>query len=250
MTAHALVEERERCLAMGMRGHIPKPIDPPSMLRELAAYLPDGGAAAAAAPPAPPADEPGLPWPCWPGIDLHVALARCGGETLLRNGLAHFVEHHERRADKLAMLARHDPQHRLPREAHTLKGLARQLGMGALADAAQALEQVLPNGPASAIEAAAAQAEAELARMLEALRADPPWPPATSAATATPASAAEWTTLRRLLADADSEALAHWHACREALRAGLPVERAQALDQAIQSCDFEAALELLEATAP
>ncbi|MCK6410736.1 MAG: response regulator, partial [Thauera sp.] len=27
MTAHAMVEERERCLALGMRGHIAKPID-------------------------------------------------------------------------------------------------------------------------------------------------------------------------------------------------------------------------------
>ncbi|MBQ0945409.1 response regulator [Ideonella sp. 4Y16] len=243
MTAHALVEERERCLAIGMVGHIPKPIDPPAMLRELARFLPAHPAADAAIAAAAPIDEPGLPWPQWPGIDLHTALARCGGETLLRNGLAHFVEHIDSRDTSLSAQARDGAGPALAREAHTLKGLARQLGMGALADAAQALEHALPAG--DGVIAAADQAEAALTTLVAALRAEPPWP-ARERPAAPPASPEIRATLRRLLADADSEALAHWHSHRDALRAGLPVEHALALDQAIQACDFDAALALLD----
>ncbi|MBN8488402.1 MAG: response regulator, partial [Burkholderiales bacterium] len=146
MTAHALVEERERCLALGMVGHIPKPIDPPAMLRELARHLPARSAPRLSDAASVAVEEPGLPWPQWPGIDLRTALARCGGETLLRNGLAHFVEHLGARQASLSAQARAGIGPALAREAHTLKGLARQLGMGALADAAQALEQALQSG--------------------------------------------------------------------------------------------------------
>jgi hypothetical protein len=31
MTAHALVEERERCLQAGMNGHVTKPLDPDAL---------------------------------------------------------------------------------------------------------------------------------------------------------------------------------------------------------------------------
>ena len=247
MTAHALVEERDRCLAIGMVGHIPKPIDPPAMLRELARFVPTDAPAGSAAAATSTTEEPGLPWPHWPGIDLHTALARCGGETLLRNGLAHFARHIDGRAASLSTQAREAVDPALAREAHTLKGLARQLGMGALADAAQALEQALQAG--TGVLVAADQAEAELATLVAALRDEPPWPVRDTAGAA-PASPEVRATLRRLLADADSEALAHWHSHRDALRAGLQVEMALELDQAIQACDFDAALALLDREAP
>ena len=36
MTAHALVEERERCLQAGMNDHVTKPIDPDALFAALA----------------------------------------------------------------------------------------------------------------------------------------------------------------------------------------------------------------------
>ena len=38
MTAHATVEERERCLAAGMNDHISKPIDPTVLYDTVARY--------------------------------------------------------------------------------------------------------------------------------------------------------------------------------------------------------------------
>ena len=45
MTAHALVEERERCLQAGMNDHITKPIDPDALFAAIARWTkPRGGA--------------------------------------------------------------------------------------------------------------------------------------------------------------------------------------------------------------
>ena len=35
MTAHAMPEERERCFAEGMNGHVSKPVDPESLYRAV-----------------------------------------------------------------------------------------------------------------------------------------------------------------------------------------------------------------------
>ncbi len=36
MTAHAMADERERCLVLGMNGHVSKPIDPEVLYATLA----------------------------------------------------------------------------------------------------------------------------------------------------------------------------------------------------------------------
>jgi signal transduction histidine kinase/CheY-like chemotaxis protein len=60
--------------------------------------------------------------------------------------------------------------------------------------------------------------------------------------------ARHWTRLRTLLDDGDSEALACWREHRGELMAALPTARARALDDALQRCDFDTALELLSDT--
>src|ERR1044072_9401394 len=37
-TAHATIEQRQRCLAAGMNDHIPKPIDPSALFETVARY--------------------------------------------------------------------------------------------------------------------------------------------------------------------------------------------------------------------
>ncbi|HVR54914.1 MAG TPA: PAS domain S-box protein, partial [Pseudorhodoferax sp.] len=89
MTAHAMVEERERCLAAGMVDHITKPIDPPAMLLTLARWVQPRDAAPAQA-PVPPAAQETVPTsdaapalPTLAGLDTAAGLARAGGKTAL-----------------------------------------------------------------------------------------------------------------------------------------------------------------------
>ena len=254
MTAHAMVEERERCLAMGMRGHIAKPLDPISLIHDLVPYRPrvpgPAPATALVPPPAPAGPAVGFePLPAWPGIDTADALARCGGERLLRNSLATFLTQYREHGASLPALTAPDRLPELAREAHTLKGLGRQLGMAAVAQAAVALEQALARHASAdpADLAAATQAlGASLHTVVQGLLNAPPrtdGPPPDTAAV----GAVDWEELRRLLADADSEALVHWNAHRTRLIAALPPATARALDSAVQRCDFDGALELLPA---
>ena len=48
LTAHALVEERRRCLELGMRGHIAKPLEPHVLIGAMRPYVPAGADANAA----------------------------------------------------------------------------------------------------------------------------------------------------------------------------------------------------------
>jgi CheY-like chemotaxis protein len=83
MTAHALEEERRRCLACGMNDHVAKPIDPSALLTVLSRWLPARGDAGE--PPHETAAAPDLP-AALPGVDLPTALSRLSGnrELLLK----------------------------------------------------------------------------------------------------------------------------------------------------------------------
>ena len=45
MTAHATIEERQRCLAAGMNDHISKPIDPAALFETVARFYKPAAAA-------------------------------------------------------------------------------------------------------------------------------------------------------------------------------------------------------------
>ena len=293
MTAHAMVEERERCLALGMRGHIAKPIDPVGLIETLRAYVPTQRHAPTA--PLAPVPLPRLrpaPTPVqealealvspWNAIDLATAARWCAGVPMARRSLAEFVTHY---ADSIGPASRLRAQLStgrwadLAREAHTLKGLGRQLGMAAVSDAAQTLETLLKAaaehdpGPEER-EARAAALETlldTLAVVLAELNAHPPLPTqgaATHSAASTLAAAAaptgeirapaprrdaltpRWARLRALLESSDSQALLLWHEARAELSASLAPPAARALHDAIQNCDFERALTCLPAPAP
>jgi signal transduction histidine kinase/DNA-binding response OmpR family regulator/HPt (histidine-containing phosphotransfer) domain-containing protein len=275
MTAHAMVEERERCLALGMRGHIAKPIDPAGLVDTLRSYVPGqertaSAAEAEAAAPAPDATASGTS--PWPGIDLASASRWCGSLGLARRSLAQFATHYADtvgRASRLRAELAAGRLSNLGREAHTLKGLGRQLGMASMAAAAEALEARIKAHPGDAGHPATAQSLEDLLSalgpVLAALAADPPLatpltaPERAAPSPATPPAAPppplhdertlaeRWTRLRALLESSDSQALVLWHEAGSGLRASLAPPAARALDDAMQRCDFQRALECLSA---
>jgi chemotaxis protein histidine kinase CheA len=167
---------------------------------------------------------------------------------VLRNGLAHFAREYAQHAQSLQSLAATAQWQPLAREAHTLKGLGQQLGLKPVADAARALEATLnaapPNGPTPQATAGTQQLAAALDAAVEELVAHPPWPQRSAQApsSSTKDLQVHWDRLRRQLSDSDSEALVLWQRDRRALMDALPAAAARALDEAMQRCDFDAAL--------
>jgi two-component system sensor histidine kinase/response regulator len=150
MTAHATLEERQRCLSAGMNDHIAKPIDPASLYHTVERfYAPVERAADQAQPsnrattqdPAP-GDSAGLPVVA--NLDTTTGLARVGGNRkLYLKLLREFVEQQGPAVEQIGeALARGD--HALAeRLAHTLKGLAGSIGAERVQAAAGVLEQAI-----------------------------------------------------------------------------------------------------------
>ncbi|MDN3577757.1 response regulator [Chitinimonas viridis] len=152
MTAHALVEERERCLREGMQDCITKPVDPDMMFRTIAQWLTPGVAvpaqslasSTAATEAAAPVGEAVVQLL---GFDTATALERMGGRVefyhrmlaKLPSALKHTV------ADLEAAL-RDGDRATAERLAHTTLGVAGNIGAVELAELAAQMESALRKG--------------------------------------------------------------------------------------------------------
>jgi two-component system, sensor histidine kinase and response regulator len=133
MTAHALADERERCLAAGMNDHIAKPFDPAALYQTLARWLPLSPAGAA---PPRSCDLAAIP-----GLDLEAGLRRLGGNRELYIKLLQiFVRDHAGAALNVARAIAEGDTDTALHITHSVKGVAGNLALIALQDAAQELE--------------------------------------------------------------------------------------------------------------
>ena len=188
MTAHALLEMRERCLRVGMQDYISKPIDPAQLNRMLARWLPAAGTrpvddtlakaatqavqvapaaqtasadqSAALSPPdahalpanAPPgASSPPLAAAVLPGINRELGLSYAAGQTgLYQRMLQRFFATQGQVLVQLQALADAGALLEATRFAHTLRGVSASLGAQTLAHAAQVVEMHLAGGGSTA----------------------------------------------------------------------------------------------------
>ena len=162
MTAHATIEERQRCLAAGMNDHVAKPIDPAALFEAVGRFYKSDAAAPALDRPSGPAPQEALP--SIAGLDTNDGLSRVGGNRkLYEKILRQFAEQQGPAADQVAdALAKGD--HSLAeRLAHTLKGVAGNIGAAGVQSAAAALERVIRDRSAAGeIERARQQVKAVL----------------------------------------------------------------------------------------
>lgn len=142
MTAHATHEEKQRCLDAGMLDHISKPIDP-SVLYETVGRFFQAAAPSPSTPlPAVPSTPPELP--DIEGLDTKDGLARvAGNQKLYLKLLRQFSEQQGNAISEIReALSQNDPAH-AERLAHTLKGVAANLGAKPVQTAAGHLEEIL-----------------------------------------------------------------------------------------------------------
>jgi len=151
MTANAMVEDYQRCLASGMNEHIAKPIDVKTMFATLAKWIKPSNQKPPSKNLIPQAlDEDTTALPVLPGIDVNSGIARVSGN----------IKSYIRLLDKFAINQQHDiteieqaiadhDQTTAVRIAHTLKGTAGSIGAKKLQKVAAQLETALTNEKSS-----------------------------------------------------------------------------------------------------
>jgi len=148
MTAHAMVEEGQRCLEEGMNEHLTKPID----LQALLACLRRWGKQGTEGRPAPghrltPSPSPGpqpVPLPAIPGVDTACGLTNCAGnQGLYRSLLLKFCTSLGSKLDELRQAAAQGDVTVMRRVIHTVKGTSLNLGALACAQACKEVEELL-----------------------------------------------------------------------------------------------------------
>jgi two-component system sensor histidine kinase/response regulator len=221
MTAHATMEEKQRCLAAGMNDHISKPIDPANLFETVGRFYKPVGQAfqpaglpdfpvrcserATGKSPAP-ADKNVCPTleqpegrapkaddlPTLAGLDTSDGLARvAGNRKLYLKLLRQFVEQQGPAVGEITAALVAGDVALAERLAHTLKGVAGNIGAKSVHGVAAALEKVIHSKATVAeVEAAKQQVTATLDPMIAGLKASLGSPAAKPVA-ATPAPLAD-----------------------------------------------------------
>lgn len=143
MTAHAMVEEKQRCYQAGMNDHIAKPIDPHSFYQVLAQWVKaPAGAAFLPVPIVETGQDVFLP-ESLPPFDMPLALKHVSGKKqLLRKIIFDFNQQYQNGMVVLRDLIT-SQQPDAARFPHTLKGIASTLGASDLAESAKKIEFAL-----------------------------------------------------------------------------------------------------------
>jgi CheY-like chemotaxis protein len=142
MTANALAGDREKALDAGMNDHVPKPIDPDRLMAALIRWAPEDRKAGLSAAPRVSIESTKLPE--LPGLDVRTGLARTGGrmEAYL-SILRRFRDQHAEAAGEIRSAMDQGDWETVRRLAHTLKGVAGNIGADRLHRAAAELETAL-----------------------------------------------------------------------------------------------------------
>jgi len=176
-TAHALKEDRERCIAAGMDAYLTKPVETSTLLEALekaagpsrqrsiapsAAATPAPAGAAAATPPLPSKDDPQV-----------AALRRIvgGDEKLLHEVVRVFLEDSPAKLSALAVALAAQDASAVALAAHGLKGSAAALGARPAMDAAAHLETLARARNLAEADIAAAQVKEEITTVRNSLAA-------------------------------------------------------------------------------
>jgi two-component system sensor histidine kinase/response regulator len=248
MTAHATAEERDRCLAAGMRGHIAKPVDPELLYRTLLQFHRSGQAARASKSVERFSHSAALPQIA--GLDVADGLNRVAGNVkLYRSLLAQFADQQVDTVSAIRVSLAREDFASAERLMHTLKGVSGNLGAKVLSGLAAELERSLRDRNARSLEAGLSGIAPELARLMEAIRnflaagtTDAPLRTSISDSLETVTLLRH---LKQMLADDDGAALDYLLEARDRIGGVISETDLGSLHKAVADFDFPAALDCL-----
>jgi PAS domain S-box-containing protein len=254
MTAHALVEERQRCLDAGMSDHVSKPIDPDNLLSTLMRWAKPRPKqvldSQASFRPIKASEEVVLPEIA--GINLADGLKRvAGNRQLYRDLLGQFAAKQGNAAAQISTALESGDHAGAERIAHTVKGVAGNIGITGVQSVAQKLEKALCDGEINAsallVEFASVmctQVDAIEKALFDSSAARPvevrTWPFNREA------SAGAIARLKILLEVSDGEADESFRSLQEALAGAIEKPYLDSLNASINDFDFGAALVKLD----
>ena len=266
MTAHALVDEREKCIEAGMDDYLGKPIDPDELFGKLLKWVKprkiEQVQETAEMPSViikkeepKPVRQEGLPE--IPGLDTNLGLKRVmGRKAVYLDILRKYIDNQASLPAKIRHRLDADDYGTAERLAHTAKGVNGNIGAMNLQELAAQVEKAIKNGEdRQAIEdllAPFAEAHALLiAGLLKALpvREAGEKPGSTVSSADREQGVAACKTLAELLANDDSKVMKLLDQKRDLLYGVLGVDPFGHIEKAVKDYDFEKALELLQAQA-
>jgi two-component system sensor histidine kinase/response regulator len=260
MTANAMQQDKDKCEAAGMNGHVAKPIDPDDMFRALLKWIKPRHAKTAIQPEAKTASkkaEPGKANAGLPeiaGLNVELGLRRVIGKVpLYLNMLRKYVTNQELTPTQIRKALDEADSGTAERLAHSSKGVSGNIGAVALQEMAGELEKMIKEGAArEAIESRLAPFAADLTAMIANIKAAlPPEEGGSGKPEAVDMIKAGEiiNKLAGLLASDDSEASDVMEENLDLLRSAFGSDAFAKIDHAIKQFDFEKGLEFVKARA-
>jgi len=260
MTAHAMIGDRQRCLDVGMNDYVSKPVDPEELFSTLVKWIKPGERVipdhlVAGTDEEAPEDE-GPPLSDLPGISVKSGLTKVGSNRkLYRKLLGKFRRNHTDVAIDIKNALDKDDPETATRLAHTVKGVAGNIGARSLhlaaADLDAALRQAQTENIPGLLDAFSEALDLVLNSIADLELREPDAAGARLSAQPVPESMDRdrvlslLSELREFLEEDDTRAVRTLEALREALPAGIAEGELTDLEKHIEGYAFEEALETL-----
>jgi signal transduction histidine kinase/DNA-binding response OmpR family regulator len=251
LTAHAVSDERQRCLETGMNDHVSKPIDPDALFATIGRWTktspqPSG---AVETPSPKPAVDVGLPEIA--GVEINLGLRRvAGNQRLYRDLLQRFAAQESSAPEQISAALQARDRKLAERIAHTVAGVAGNIGIPGVHAVAARLERALDEEQASVaalLDEFGAVLSAQVHAIEQALHSatgeieGPPSAPFDQVS-----ACAAIVQLRGLLASSDGNAGEAFHAVSTGVASVVAKPQLESLRNSIDNFEFETALLKLE----